>query len=339
MNNNIGMKNDGRMKSELAVVIVAGCILVCIGASAQAASIGIEPEYIEVTDGFTVDIKIDPGDDEIMGAQYILHFNNTLLRAINQTTGRFLSHDGASTDVDKHIDNTLGRIDYREVRTGIGAGVADGGTLARIEFEVRCSDVYDVSELRFNNVKLWYPNTTYIPKVGVTNATVGVVAQSDPPTPFMVCGYVSYEDESVCNNPTVDITNLNTGRVWTAETDANSNYHQIMLASCTDVIAGEALQFDCTDPDGSQSSATEHTVKRDEVDAGGLLYNSTLDLFHPGDLNGDGKITPDDAAIALRMAIRGDYSEIADVSGDDSVTSLDALMILQAVDRNVTFGR
>jgi hypothetical protein len=339
MNNNIGMKNDGGMKSELAVVIVAGCIFVCIGASAQAASIGIEPMYIEVIDGFTVDIKIDPGDDEIMGAQYILHFNNTLLRAINQTTGGFLSHDGASTDVDKHIDNTLGRINYKEVRTGIEDGVTDNGTLATIEFEVRCSDARDVSELRFSNVKLRYPNATYIPEVTVENATVGVVAQSDPPAPFMVCGYVSYGDESVCNNPTVDITNLNTGRVWTAETDANSNYYQIMLVSCTDVIAGEALQFDGTDPDGGQSSTTEHTVTQDEVDAGGLLYNSTLEPLHPGDINGDGEITLADAAITLQMAVRGDYSEIADVSEDNSVTSLDALMILQVVDRNITFMR
>ena len=48
-----------------------------------------------------------------------------------------------------------------------------------------------------------------------------------------------------------------------------------------------------------------------------------------GDLNGDGVITPADAAIALQMAVRGEYSEDADVSGDHKVTSLDALMIMQ----------
>ena len=49
-----------------------------------------------------------------------------------------------------------------------------------------------------------------------------------------------------------------------------------------------------------------------------------------GDLNRDGCITPADAAIALRMAVRGEYNPAADVSGDNCVTSLDALMILQA---------
>jgi len=49
-----------------------------------------------------------------------------------------------------------------------------------------------------------------------------------------------------------------------------------------------------------------------------------------GDLNHDGVITPADAAIALQMTVRGQYSEDADVSGDRKVTSLDALLILQA---------
>jgi parallel beta-helix repeat protein len=49
-----------------------------------------------------------------------------------------------------------------------------------------------------------------------------------------------------------------------------------------------------------------------------------------GDLNGDNRITPADAAIALRIAATGAHDPAADVNGDDRVTSLDALMILQA---------
>jgi hypothetical protein len=48
-----------------------------------------------------------------------------------------------------------------------------------------------------------------------------------------------------------------------------------------------------------------------------------------GDLNCDCALTPADAAIALQLAVCGECSEIADVSGDGRVTSLDALMILQ----------
>jgi hypothetical protein len=52
----------------------------------------------------------------------------------------------------------------------------------------------------------------------------------------------------------------------------------------------------------------------------------------PGDQNRDGKIAPADAAIALALAVAatGAQNPAADVSGDGQVTSLDALMILQA---------
>jgi hypothetical protein len=49
-----------------------------------------------------------------------------------------------------------------------------------------------------------------------------------------------------------------------------------------------------------------------------------------GDLNGDDRVTPADAAIVLHLAASGAHDPAADVSGDGQVTSLDALMILQA---------
>jgi PKD repeat protein len=47
-----------------------------------------------------------------------------------------------------------------------------------------------------------------------------------------------------------------------------------------------------------------------------------------GDLNHDGVITSADAVIVLEMAARGEWSEEADVDGNDVVTSLDALMVI-----------
>ena len=66
------------------------------------------------------------------------------------------------------------------------------------------------------------------------------------------------------------------------------------------------------------------------------VTSSFSPLVHPwdlppkGDLNGDRRLTPADAAIALQLAASGGWDANADVSGDHSVTSLDALMILQA---------
>ena len=56
-----------------------------------------------------------------------------------------------------------------------------------------------------------------------------------------------------------------------------------------------------------------------------------------GDLNGDDHITPADATIALQLAATGGSASCdpamlaaADVNNDSSVTSLDALKILQS---------
>jgi len=54
-----------------------------------------------------------------------------------------------------------------------------------------------------------------------------------------------------------------------------------------------------------------------------------------GDLNGDNKITPADAVIALTIAASGGENYNADVDGDGKVTSLDGLMILQAAADNI----
>jgi hypothetical protein len=50
------------------------------------------------------------------------------------------------------------------------------------------------------------------------------------------------------------------------------------------------------------------------------------------------KITVADAIIALEMAVRGEYSADADVNDDGYVTSLDALMILQAAAGSIEIG-
>lgn len=78
---------------------------------------------------------------------------------------------------------------------------------------------------------------------------------------------------------------------------------------------------------------------KEEYDVGphwGLYYSNRA-CKHPskGDLNSDGTLTPADAAIALEIAVSSRPCDaamfaVADVSGDNRVTSLDVFMILQA---------
>jgi hypothetical protein len=282
--------------------------------------ISVGPPYIDVSHGdtFTVNITVDPGGNEISGVDYIISFNNTLLDATLLTRGTFF--DGFTTDdtYGDGIDDVTGKIDYGElIWPYTGTGVINSGTVTTITFQA--IGERGVSELYFKTVALSDPDGIKFSNAAIYSGRVGV---AQPSTPFLIRGYVSYNNGSGCSDPVVNITNLNIGKEWTAKTNETSNQYQTTLSSCGDVIAGDILQFDATSPDGKQSSVTEHTVTQDEVDDGGFEYNITLKVC-PGDVNGDGIITSADAAIVLQMAVRGESSIIADVNHDDTVTSLE----------------
>ena len=80
---------------------------------------------------------------------------------------------------------------------------------------------------------------------------------------------------------------------------------------------------------GSENTCNT-TYNYNDTGTSGCTYSCGTTAPSKGDLNGDGAITPADSTIALQMAVRCEYSEDADVSGDHRVTSLDALLILQA---------
>ena len=259
------MKLDKLYSTGTIVVICA--MLVTIQAVSAAPTVDVESPYPDVAqeEMFTVNITIDPDGTETLGAQYNLYFNNSLLRAICQNNGSFLSQDGTSTTkVVNTIDNTNGRIVYGEVRTGVPNGVTDSGILATIDFEVIG---YGVDEFRLFNVKLSDPDV---------NPISDIIVQSRPSSQFLIDGYVSFEDGSKCTNPTVKITNIDIGMEWKAMTSENSNYYKTEAVGGADIIVGDVLRFNVTSPDGSKSNIKDHTVTQDEIDNSGIFnFNIT----------------------------------------------------------------
>jgi len=79
----------------------------------------------------------------------------------------------------------------------------------------------------------------------------------------------------------------------------------------------------------------ENTITVVVTDGEGFTTTAAVTVrYEPirGDLNSGGSLTLADAAIAI--AATGAHNPAADVSGDGSVTSLDALMILQTAAGN-----
>ena len=301
-------------KIGIKALSVALFVVLLTTASAAATTVSLADVVLEPEGVVTLPIMIDNITN--YGAATINIWYDPSIVHVTSVTG---SSD--SNVVAKDIDNTTGFV--RILASNLG-GVSGDIVFANVEFtavglgstplnigviSLRNSSQYDIS----------------------TSISDGSITVPQPPKPFLIYGNVSYKHGTPCNNPAVNITNLNNSRKWAVGTSGDSNYYQISLTSGIDLNASEMLRFDVTE--GVYSSSTDHTVTTDEVGDGGLFsLNLTLGPI-PGDVNGDGYLTTADATIVLQMAVYGEYSELADVSRDKTVTSLDALMILQAVDR------
>jgi hypothetical protein len=196
-------------------------ILLCSVALAQAAQIRVEPEFPEVSQGanFTVNIMVDPEGSEVMGAEYKLYFDNTLLNATDQVQGTFL---GGYPLVDD-INNTLGMIRYGEMIIG-GTAATVPGLLASITFQV--TGEQGMCDLFLTDVILSDSSAAAIPDVNITSGSVEIV--------YGICGdvtgnnvvntgdvillsnYVGYSGYTLTNEWAGDVTGngvINTGDV------------------------------------------------------------------------------------------------------------------------------
>lgn len=159
-----------------AITMIMVVIALCISIHAASAGplISVEPANIEVSEGesFTVNIMVDPGGVEVMGVQYQLHFDNTLLSAVAQSKSTFLSHDGASTtNMPNRFNNTIGLIEYGETRRDVTYGVNTIGILATIVFNATKPGV---CSLTLGDVVISDPNALEIPDVSINDGICSV---------------------------------------------------------------------------------------------------------------------------------------------------------------------
>ena len=172
-------------KTLVTVIAIVGiCIFAQIGfamlvavGSASETAISVEPSYLKVSpdEEFTVNITVDPDDVEIGCAQYALHFNNNVLKALVQIQGQFLSQDGVSTMVVRdNINNSIGKVEYGEIRLGdpdVIGGVTTPGILATVTFRALEPGMYNLS---LDFVQIANSSTHPIPGVLIHPGTVEV---------------------------------------------------------------------------------------------------------------------------------------------------------------------
>ena len=203
-------------------------MLLCLTTATSAMpKISVYPSSIKASPGenFTIEIRIDPNGAEIYAVQYDLYFNPDILNAISQSQGNFLSQDGANTIVlVNEINNTIGKIEYGEFRTGVENGVKEAGVISYISFEVIGTGT---SGLKLSNVILSDPNVTSIEatiesgKVNVSApATPATTAPSPAPSPTPTYTDITVEEayEMYGENPTqITFLDVRTEEEYNAE--------------------------------------------------------------------------------------------------------------------------
>ena len=95
-------------------------------------------------------------------------------------------------------------------------------------------------------------------------------AQPTPSTPFMIYGYVYYENGTACNGPVVSITNTNTSEVFTAKTNESYNYYPV-LTSSDNVSTGNILNFNASNGNVKEFN---HNVTDAEINSGGVFVQN-----------------------------------------------------------------
>ena len=216
------------MYSKTITIFLIGMFCLCI-ASVQAAQVRVEPECQTVLKGeiFSVNITVYPEESEqVFGTQYDLYYNNTLLNVTSQDKGSFLSHDGVITNIFANkFNNTLGKTEYGETRTGVAYGVTIPGVLATITFQAIAVED-GISELRLDKVKISNPESGSIP-ANVTSGNVSVK--------IGICGDVN-------DDGAVDMTDVMT--LWYDIADyPTQGVYTISNAWAADVNCDEAVDM------------------------------------------------------------------------------------------------
>ncbi len=165
------IENSGA-KLLTALIAVVWVLQVATAASAAGPTVSVNSADVSPGDTFTIDVTVDPQDDSVYGVQYDSTFDPAILQVVSQTKGDFLSQDGVSTiNIANKFDNTIGKLEYAEIRLAAKIGVTNPGVLARITFEAVSAGSMD---LELSNVILADPFAQRIGEVMLNNGTVNV---------------------------------------------------------------------------------------------------------------------------------------------------------------------
>jgi len=312
-----------------SVVLLLHISSIVVGV-ASASAICVEPSHVIVSSGdtFTVNITVAPEGTEVYGAQYVLYFDNCLLRAQTQNEGPFLSQDGASTIIIiNHCDNTHCKTEYAEARAGVSYGVNNRSVLTTIDFEVIGDS--GTCELHLDKVILVNPDANKISNVTINNGLVEIAEEHAKPDLVILDKWLNSGNCTVCYN----VTNIGNGTALAGHNttlfvevdEVAYSYVDVALEPNASYIGCFDSLWTYTPPEDiiTVCADNNNTVKECNETNNGL--NET---WKCGDVNMDGEVTPADSGKVFNRYLDSNYQMgvlwAEDVKSDLEVTQADS---------------
>ncbi len=278
----------------------------------------VTTDYVNIS-GFTLKGATDSWKAGIYLAFDLDHCNISNSNCENNTIGIFLWYSSSNTIANNNASNNT------------WCGIYSRNSSNNIIKDNTCNE-HDL-----DGIFLWYSSDNIVINNDCNeNNMNGIWLESSSDntlTNNTVCDNSKgiYLGSSSNNNTIYNNYFKNTLNAW----DDGNNIWNISKTAGTNIIGGPYLGGNYWSDYAGKDTNDDHLG--DTM----LPYNSGitnggdyLPLIHlayaKGDLNGDGLITAADAVIALQMAVSGEHNDDADMDSAGRVTSLDALMILQA---------
>jgi parallel beta-helix repeat protein len=238
--------------------------------------------------------------------------------------------------------------------------IIDSTVNAGVIYCIQCDNI-TVKDVALTNSSVgaffWKTNNSRIENVNASKNDYGIfschssnnsIASNTVNSNNRMGMYIYYSDGNIIHGNTVNSNNGDGIDLWYSSNNIlyhnnliNNTLHNAYDTGTNQWDSGSEgnyySNYNGTDPDPDGIGNDPHPIPGGtSIDRCPLMQPWTDTQPQKGDLNSDGNITPADAAIALAIAAGGSAScdlatlAAADVSGDNRVTSLDALMILQA---------
>ena len=167
----------------------------------------------------------------------------------------------------------------------------------------------------------WYADWIRVRKYTVSEPSVSVGAEELGLQPLLnISGYVFYANNTPCNNPTVNVTNLNNGMEWVAETNETNNYYHLVIYE-GQANASEQLKFEVSSPDGEQTNTTYYTITDEDISAGNITLNFTL-TGDPEFVWRNLSVTPLNGLAPLTINATAEVENIGGIEGECNATFL-----------------